>query len=51
MVYGLAQATTFWVVALIFWYGSRLISRFEVAPLNFFAALMVRLCPAPFADS
>ena len=41
IIYGLAQATTFWVISLIFWYGSQLVSRFEIAPFNFFVALMV----------
>ena len=41
LLYGLAQGTTFWVISLIFWYGSRLVSRLEFTPFQFFIALMV----------
>ena len=43
LIYGLAQATTFWVLALIFWFGSRLVSTLEIGPFAFFVALMVQL--------
>ena len=42
LLYGLAQATTFWVIALVFWYGSRLVSTFDITPFAFFLGLMVR---------
>jgi ATP-binding cassette subfamily B (MDR/TAP) protein 1 len=32
----------FFVISLIFWYGSRLVSTFEVSTFAFFVALMVR---------
>jgi ATP-binding cassette subfamily B (MDR/TAP) protein 1 len=42
-LYGFAQATPFWAIALVFWYGSRLLSRFEYTLQEFFIALMVRI--------
>ena len=41
IIYGLAQATTFWVIALIFWYGAQLVSKLEIDLLDFFVSLMV----------
>ena len=41
LIFALSQSMGFWVIALIFWYGSLLISRFELPMFNFFVALMV----------
>jgi ATP-binding cassette subfamily B (MDR/TAP) protein 1 len=40
-LYGLAQAATYWAIALVFWYGSRLLSTFEYTIKGFFIALTV----------
>ncbi|KAF9510493.1 hypothetical protein BS47DRAFT_1373308 [Hydnum rufescens UP504] len=34
--YGIAQATTFWSIALVFWYGSRLVSNREYSTRQFY---------------
>ena len=41
LIFALSQSMTFYVIALIFWYGSRLVSSFEVSTFHFFIALMV----------
>lgn len=41
VVYALSQSMSFWVIALVFWYGSQLVSRLELPMFNFFVALMV----------
>ena len=41
LVYALSQSMGFWVIALIFWYGSVLVSRLELTLLEFFVSLMV----------
>jgi ATP-binding cassette subfamily B (MDR/TAP) protein 1 len=33
----------FWVISLVFWYGSGLVSRLEISTESFFIALLVRL--------
>ena len=38
---------TFFVIALIFWYGSRLVAALEISTFHFFIALMV--CQLPYA--
>lgn len=43
LIYAMSQAMTFFVIALIFWYGSRLVSYGEISTFHFFVALMVRL--------
>ncbi|KAI6030746.1 P-loop containing nucleoside triphosphate hydrolase protein [Pisolithus orientalis] len=40
LIYAFSQSSTFWVVALVFWYGSKLISTLEVSTSDFFTALM-----------
>jgi ATP-binding cassette subfamily B (MDR/TAP) protein 1 len=40
-IYALSQSMGFWVIALIFWYGSLLVSRLELPLFNFFVSLMV----------
>ena len=41
LIFALSQSMTFYVIALVFWYGSRLVSSFEVSTFHFFIALMV----------
>ncbi|KAF9649396.1 P-loop containing nucleoside triphosphate hydrolase protein [Thelephora ganbajun] len=40
LIYALSQSMGFWVIALIFWYGSILVSRLELQMFNFFVSLM-----------
>lgn len=40
-IYALSQSMGFWVIALIFWYGSVLVSRLELSMFEFFVAVMV----------
>jgi ATP-binding cassette subfamily B (MDR/TAP) protein 1 len=40
MLFAASQATTFFVAALVFWYGSRLVSTFVISDLTFFVVLM-----------
>lgn len=40
-LYALSQSMTFFVIALVFWYGSRLISFLEFSTMDFFIGLMV----------
>ncbi|KAI0073491.1 P-loop containing nucleoside triphosphate hydrolase protein [Panus rudis PR-1116 ss-1] len=39
-IYALSQSMAFYVIALVFWYGSRLVSFFEISTFHFFVALM-----------
>jgi ABC-type bacteriocin/lantibiotic exporter with double-glycine peptidase domain len=41
LFYATSQAMSFWVIALIFWYGSILVSRQEISTFKFFVSLMV----------
>jgi len=41
LIYALSQSMGFWVIALIFWYGSILVSRLELSMFDFFVSLMV----------
>lgn len=41
LLYSLSQSMSFFVISLIFWYGSTLVSRLELSVQNFFIALMV----------
>jgi len=41
MLFALSQAMSFWVIALVFWYGAGLVSRLEISTQSFFIALMV----------
>jgi ATP-binding cassette subfamily B (MDR/TAP) protein 1 len=40
MLFALSQAMSFWVIALVFWYGAGLVSRLEISTQSFFIALM-----------
>ncbi|KIJ64522.1 hypothetical protein HYDPIDRAFT_89952 [Hydnomerulius pinastri MD-312] len=40
LLYSLSQSMTFYVIALVFWYGSTLVSRLEISTMSFFIALM-----------
>lgn len=40
LIYAMSQSMTFYVIALVFWYGSRLVSIQEVSTFHFFIALM-----------
>ncbi|KAF9444209.1 P-loop containing nucleoside triphosphate hydrolase protein [Macrolepiota fuliginosa MF-IS2] len=40
LIYSISQASTFWVIALIFWYGSLLFSRLEITVFQLFVGLM-----------
>ena len=40
-IYALSQSMGFWVIALIFWYGSVLVARLELGMFGFFVSLMV----------
>lgn len=41
LIYSLSQSMSFWVIALVFWYGSLLVSKLELPMFNFFVSLMV----------
>ena len=43
LIFAFSQASTFWAIALVFWYGSTLVSRLEITTTAFFTALMVRI--------
>ncbi|KAF9230206.1 P-loop containing nucleoside triphosphate hydrolase protein [Melanogaster broomeanus] len=40
MLYAMSQAVPFYVIALVFWYGSTLVASFEITVTAFFVALM-----------
>ncbi|EGO23855.1 hypothetical protein SERLADRAFT_450147 [Serpula lacrymans var. lacrymans S7.9] len=40
LLYSLSQSMSFFVIALVFWYGSTLVSRLEINTTSFFVALM-----------
>ncbi|KAJ7436836.1 P-loop containing nucleoside triphosphate hydrolase protein [Mycena latifolia] len=40
LLYALSQTTVYWVISLIFWYGSVLVSRQECTTFQFFITLM-----------
>ena len=40
-IFALSQSMAFWVISLIFWYGSVLVSRLEISLFAFFVSLMV----------
>jgi ATP-binding cassette, subfamily B (MDR/TAP), member 1 len=42
-LYGLSQAAPWWVIALLFWYGARVVSTLEYTLFEFFVALWVWL--------
>lgn len=42
MLFSLSQSMTFFVIALVFWYGATLVSRMEFTIFDFFVGLMVR---------
>lgn len=41
LLYSFSQGITFFVIALVFWYGSRLVSRQQATLFQFFVGLMV----------
>ena len=41
-LYGLSQGSSYFVMALVFWYGSTLLSKLEITLVQFFIGLMVR---------
>ncbi|KAG2107280.1 multidrug resistance protein 1 [Suillus discolor] len=40
MLFALSQAMAFWVMALVFWYGTTLVSQLEISTQSFFITLM-----------
>ncbi|KAI6044755.1 ABC transporter type 1, transmembrane domain-containing protein, partial [Pisolithus marmoratus] len=40
LMYAFSQSCTFWVISLVFWYGSGLVANLDVSTANFFTALM-----------
>lgn len=40
-IYAFSQSTVFFVISLVFWYGSRLVSEQEYSVFQFFVGLMV----------
>ncbi|KAK0222157.1 ste6-like protein [Armillaria fumosa] len=40
MMYAFAQSVAFWVIALVFWFGARLVSELEITSTEFFVGLM-----------
>ncbi|KAL4068767.1 P-loop containing nucleoside triphosphate hydrolase protein [Scleroderma yunnanense] len=40
MIFAFSQSTSFWAIALVFWYGAGLVSRLEISTMAFFVALM-----------
>ena len=42
MLYAFSQSISFYVIALVFWYGAQLVSRMEIDTMAFFISLMVR---------
>ncbi|KAF8842127.1 P-loop containing nucleoside triphosphate hydrolase protein, partial [Paxillus ammoniavirescens] len=40
LFYAISQSMTFYVIALVFWYGSTLVSRLEISTTSFFVVLM-----------
>lgn len=53
LVYALSQSMSFYVIGLVFWYGSRLVAGQEFTTFQFFVGLMVRhlLYLFPFSQS
>lgn len=45
-LYALSQSIIFFVIALMFWYGSVLVSELDITTFQFFVGVMVR-CPPP----
>jgi ATP-binding cassette, subfamily B (MDR/TAP), member 1 len=41
LLWALSQSMVFFVMALVFWYGSRLVAAQEFSPFHFFVTLMV----------
>ncbi|PBK67246.1 P-loop containing nucleoside triphosphate hydrolase protein [Armillaria solidipes] len=40
MMYAFAQSVAFWVIAVVFWFGARLVSELEITSTEFFVGLM-----------
>ena len=41
LLYAFSQSVALYAIALVFWYGSQLVSRLELSITNFFVSLMV----------
>jgi ATP-binding cassette subfamily B (MDR/TAP) protein 1 len=41
LLFATSQSMSFWTIALVFWYGSQLVSRREINTFDFFVSLMV----------
>jgi ABC-type multidrug transport system fused ATPase/permease subunit len=48
LFFALSQAMSFFVISLIFWYGSILVSNLQISVTGFFVALMVNRENIPF---
>ena len=46
-IFALSQSLTFFIIALVFWYGSRQVANLERTTIQFLVGLMVR--PSPFS--
>jgi ATP-binding cassette, subfamily B (MDR/TAP), member 1 len=42
LLYGVSQASMFFIIALVFWFGSRLVATQEISIFAFYVALMVK---------
>jgi ATP-binding cassette subfamily B (MDR/TAP) protein 1 len=40
MMFAFAQAISFWVISLVFWFGSRLVASLDISVTQFFVGLM-----------
>jgi ABC-type multidrug transport system fused ATPase/permease subunit len=45
-LFALSSSMVFFVIALVFWYGARLVSGLEISTFRFFVALMVGIFPS-----
>lgn len=43
MLFAFSQSLIFFVIALVFWFGSTLVSRLEASTFQFFVGLMVSI--------
>ena len=48
LLYAFSQSVSLYAIALVFWYGSQLVSRLELSITNFFVSLMVRCLRYPY---
>ena len=47
LLYAFSQSVALYAIALVFWYGSQLVSRSELSTRDFFVSLMVRCLRYP----